>query len=103
MAFQFKTHYTVDQARALLPQLREWLTELNQLRRRVGQIDKRLGPRLAAHEDLGGEMGNEWIKKLTGIHKLLVEIHKRENQIQDLERGPLEFSALLARRARFLC
>ena len=47
MPHRFKKHYTVEEARALLPQLREWLTELHQLRQRLKQVDDRIAQMIA--------------------------------------------------------
>ncbi len=38
---RFKKHYTLAEARALLPQLRKWLVELNTARQRVSRHDER--------------------------------------------------------------
>ena len=71
MGHQFKKHYTVEEARLMLPKLRLWLGELNQHRKRVKQLDERLGQLLAGGADPGGELVNEWIKNLAGIQKRL--------------------------------
>lgn len=42
MEHRFDKHYTRDEARALLPQIRQWLEQLNQLRKDVERYDKRL-------------------------------------------------------------
>ena len=39
MAFLFHKHYTVEEARTLIPQLRAWLAELGQLRSSLKQLD----------------------------------------------------------------
>ena len=43
MKHRFQKHYTRDEAEALLPQLREWLAELNRLREEEQRQEKRLG------------------------------------------------------------
>src|SRR5689334_7005028 len=42
MSNRFQKHYTRDEARALLPQVRLWLEELSTLRRDLERADKRL-------------------------------------------------------------
>ena len=42
MPYRFQQHYTIEQARALLPTIREWLAEIHQLRRRLKQLDARI-------------------------------------------------------------
>ena len=103
MSFQFQKHYTIEEARALLPQLRKWLGELNHCRQRVTQLDQRLGQLLAAGHDVGGEMVADWIKGLCAIKKLLAQFQEREIQIKDLERGLVDFPAVLGGREVFLC
>ena len=48
MAHRFQKHYTREEARALLPQVREWLKQLLRLRGDLERLDKRLGGLLAS-------------------------------------------------------
>jgi hypothetical protein len=103
MAFQFKKHYSLDEARALLPQIRKWLTELNRLRQRVSRQDKQQSESLAAGSDLGGDAINDWLRNLAGMKKLLQRFQQREIQIKDVERGLIDFPAIIGGREVFLC
>ena len=103
MEFQFCKHYTVEEARALLPQLRQWLAELNRAREKITQLDQRLGPLLSGGYDAGGGMVNDWIRHLAAIKKVLDHFKTREIQIKDLERGLVDFPAVLGGREVFLC
>jgi len=103
MAFRFRKHYTIEEARALLPQVRVWLTALKRHRRQVTQLDDRLGPLLATGDDLGGELVNSFVRALAGIQQGLHRFHKLEIQVKDLDRGLLDFPALLSGREVFLC
>jgi hypothetical protein len=103
MAFHFKKHYTVEEAREMIPQLREWLVELNRHRKRVKQLDERLGEMLAAGNDPGGELVNDWIKGLAGIQRLLAGFKRLDIQLKDLERGLIDFPAIIGGREVFLC
>lgn len=103
MAFQFRKHYSREEARALLPQVREWLKHLVQLRQRLNDSDQKLGPMLAAGNDLGGELVNNWIKTLSQIKSVLREFQDRQIQIKDLDRGLIDFPAILAGKEIFLC
>ena len=100
---RFKKHYTLAEARALLPQLRKWLAELNSARERVTRHDERVAGELAAGADLGGETVNEWLRNLARLQKLLLQFHKRQIQIKDLERGLIDFPAIIGGREVFLC
>ena len=103
MPHRFKKHYTVEEARALLPQLREWLTELHQLRRRLKQADDRIGQMIADGSDAGGESVNTQVKLLADFQQIIQEFSQREIQIKDVERGLIDFPALLGGREIFLC
>ena len=103
MSHRFKKHYTVDEAREMIPQLRLWLDELNQHRAAVDQLDQRLGQMLAGGADAGGESVNNWIKNLAGIQKLLACFRELDIQIKDLERGLVDFPAIVGGREVFLC
>ena len=103
MSMQFKKHYTLDEARALLPQIRLWLTGLNRASQRTARHDERAGPQLAAGADLGGSAVNDWLENLAQMQKLLLEFHELEIQVKDLERGLIDFPAILGGREVFLC
>ena len=103
MAFQFTQHYSRDEARALLPQVRQWLKRLNEQRRSFEKFDQRLGQRLAQGNDLGGNMVNEWITGLSEMKSILQEFQQREIQIKDIDRGLIDFPAIIGGREVFLC
>lgn len=103
MIRQFRKHYTRQQARALLPQVREWLAQLAELREQLGCLDKRLGSLLALGHDVGGETVSGWARGLVESRRLLLEFETREIQIKDLERGLVDFPAILEGREVFLC
>lgn len=100
---QFRQHYTRDEARALLPQVRVWLEKLNSTRRRLLQADKRIEQILAAGNDVGGDLTNNQVKALAEIKALLREFEKREIQIKDLERGLIDFPAIIGGKEVFYC
>jgi len=103
MKYQFEKHYTREEARALLPQVRAWLKRLSQLREQFGKCDSRISALLTAGNDIGGESANTWVRLLCQIKTLLNEFHKREIQMKDLERGLIDFPAIIAGREVFLC
>lgn len=103
MNYRFPKHYTRDEAQALVPQLREWLAELNRLRAEVDRYDKRLGGLNAAGQDIGGETVNQWIRGLAGMQAILAEFQHRQIFIKDLARGLVDFPAIIGGREAFLC
>ena len=103
MAHRFQKHYTREEAQALLPQLRQWLAELNRLREDAERLERRLGGLTTDGQDTGGETVNNWIRALAGMQTVLQEFQRREIFIKDLSRGLLDFPALIGGREVFLC
>lgn len=103
MPNQYQHHYTHDEANALLPQLRQWLARLRDLRRELEKRDRRLGQLMDRGHDVGGPLVNEWVKIMTDIRGVFGEFEQREILIKDLERGLLDFPALIGGREVFLC
>ena len=103
MGHRFDKHYTREEAQALLPQLRQWLKRLNELRHELERSDKRLSSLMHSGNDLGGDLVNKWIRTLTEMQELLGEFQQREIQIKDLERGLVDFPAIIGGKEVFLC
>ncbi|HSU52649.1 MAG TPA: DUF2203 domain-containing protein [Candidatus Dormibacteraeota bacterium] len=100
---RFQTHYTRDEARALLPSVRKWLKRLVQLKTEMEQREKRLTALSAAGKDTGGPIVNAWVRALAEIKSVLLEFHQREIQVKDFERGLIDFPAIIDDRVVFLC
>jgi hypothetical protein len=103
MELRFEKHYTRDEARALLPQIRQWLANLNRLRKDVEKFERRLSQMSAQSDDIGGETVNDWIRALADMQQILVEFQRREIFIKDLDRGLIDFPAIIGGREVFLC
>ena len=103
MAHQFQRHYTQDEARQLLPQVRQWLKQLAHLQAELQQCEKRMSGLMAPGCDLGGELVNRWIRTLAEIGGVLAEFTRREIQVKDVERGLVDFPAIMGGREVFLC
>ena len=103
MDFHFKKHYTVDEAREMIPQLRLWLTELRQHQHKLLTLDDRVGQLLATGADLGGALVNDSVRQMAGVQKYLACFRELEIQIKDIDRGLVDFPAVVAGREVFLC
>ena len=103
MPHRFTKHYTRDEARALLPQIREQLATLNVLRADVDRYDKRLSGLNAEGQDTGGETVNNWIRALARMQEILADFQEREIFIKDLTRGLVDFPAIIGGKEVFLC
>lgn len=100
---RYETHYTLAEARTLLPQIRKWLKQLVRLRTDLEKHDRQLTSMMQPGCDLGGRTVNAWIKALAEVKMLLLEFHRREIQIKDLDRGLIDFPAILGDKEVFLC
>lgn len=103
MERRFTKHYTLAEARELLPRLRVWLPQLQRLRRDLASYDQSTEPRLTDGDDFGGGKVNQWVRNLSAFKELLEEFNRREIQVKDLERGLVDFPAIQAGREVFLC
>jgi hypothetical protein len=104
MPHRFHKHYTLEEARALLPQVRGWLKQIQEIRERLRQLEDRLGQLLAGGVDAaGGASVNSQIKLLAELQAVMHEFTQREIQIKDLSRGLVDFPAIIGGREVFLC
>jgi hypothetical protein len=103
MLYQFTKHYSRDEARALLPEVRQWLAKIHQLRRNLDKSEKRLDSLMGEGNDIGGQVVNQWVRTLADVNELLDEFRQREIQIKDLDRGLIDFPAIVGGREVFLC
>ncbi len=99
----FSKHYTVEEARALLPSVRQWLEELGRHQEGLKIIDKRVGHLLSSGADAGGPSVNQLVKILAECKSVLQRFRSREIQIKDLNRGLLDFPSWRDGREVFLC
>jgi len=100
---QFSKHYTLEEARALLPQIRQWLSELESKQELLHSLDNHVAALLKHGDDIGGEPVNQLIKSLAQCQRVLSEFRRRQIQVKDLRRGLLDFPALREGREIFLC
>ena len=103
MGFRYHKHYTLEEARALLPQIHVWLNQLDEKRRSLAEDERSLGVALSKGSDLGGSRVNRSIRTLAEIQELIREFEWRQIQIKDLDRGLLDFPAIMEGREVFLC
>ena len=103
MKHRIKKHYTLEEANGLLPQIRLWLDRLNRVREELHRYEQRLSGLTEQGNDIGGETVNKWIRSLADTQELLAEFQKREIFIKDLERGLLDFPAIIGDKEVFLC
>ena len=103
MAYRFRKHYTLAEARAMMPKIREWLERMNQLRHEYAEISRRVDSMMNAQSDIGGNSVNQSIKLLSDIQGILGEFKKHEIQVKDADRGLVDFPSRRGTREVFLC
>lgn len=103
MAHRYQKHYTLEEARALLPQIRLWLKRVVQLRSQLEKHEKKLEALSEPGRDLGGEAVNAWLRTVADIKEAFYEFQRREIQIKDLDRGLIDFPAFVGGKEVFLC
>jgi hypothetical protein len=103
MTHRFQKHYTREEARALLPQLRTWLAGLEELRLELEKNDQRLAGLMTGGQDVGGELVNQSVRLLGRMKGLFLEFERREIIVKNLQRGLLDFPAIVGEREVFLC
>jgi hypothetical protein len=97
--------FTVDEANALLPSVRQILRKLQRSRKRLGTYRK--AAKLAAEgaEQGGGGMDNgvHYATLLTGFAAEMSELEALGVQLKDFERGLVDFPSLREGRVVLLC
>ena len=73
-ASKFSKHYTLEEARALLPQVKGWLARLDSHHAKLQTAEERLAVLLATHADLGGEKVNTILRSYVDMRDILQEI-----------------------------
>jgi hypothetical protein len=103
MSWQYSKHYTRDEARALLPQIRIWLSQLSEDRRHLKVQEQQMAEPLASGYDLGGKIVTRWLSLLADIKDVVREFQSRQIEIKDLDRGLIDFPAFVGGKEVFLC
>ena len=103
MANNFSTHYTLAEARAMIPQVREWLKHISLLRHEYTEVSRCIDKMMKERSDIGGISINQSIKLLSKIQTVFSEFKKHQIQIKDLERGLVNFPSKRGNREVFLC
>jgi hypothetical protein len=96
MPSHFSKHYTLEEARALLPRVRQWLEELGRHQERLKTLDKRVASLIASGDDVGGPSVNQLVGMLTACKAVLQHFRSRQIQIKD-------FPSMREGREIFLC
>jgi hypothetical protein len=101
---QFQKHFSVEEARSLLPELRRVFRDAQTRRERVRRADEKLGDLLRdTGSDVGGKPVSNLLMDLQQMQAQLERIEKLGVVIKDIERGLVDFPHLRKGREVFLC
>ena len=96
-------HYTVEQANAALPWVRERLEQLRSAREGLGDEEARAALAEAGPENGGGTAGRVVSGAFLSMRSALVELREMEIVLRDLDRGLVDFPAMREDREVYLC
>jgi hypothetical protein len=104
MAYQFQKHFTLDEARALLPELRGIFQDAHRRRDVMQKADSELGEELKqTGAEVGGEKVSGLLMDMLQLNVQLRRIQEMGVQIKNFERGLVDFPHLRHGREVFLC
>jgi hypothetical protein len=103
MDLRYRHHYSRDEADALLPQIRVWLDRLRGLATLLEHSQQSVQPAVSKGCDVGGDAVNRSLRLLAETREVFAEFHQREIQLKDLDRGLVDFPAIIDGREVFLC
>lgn len=104
MAWHFQKHFTLEEARALLPELRSIFQDAHRRRDIVLQTDTELGEDLKqTGADVGGEKVSGLLMDMLQLNVQLRRLQDMGVQIKDFERGLIDFPHIRDGREVFLC
>ena len=100
----YKKHFTVEEARELLPELRRIFKDAHARRERARRADDNLGRLIRkTGADIGGQPVTDLLMDLQQMNAQLERVQKLGVQIKDFDRGLVDFPHLREGREVFLC
>ncbi len=100
---RFTRHYTREEARSMLPQVRHWLENLSSALKKLETYNSRLEREQGLGGDLGGPLVDNSLRALLEYQKALQNFQTAQIQVKDVERGLVDFPAFIGGREVFLC
>ncbi|MCU0787521.1 MAG: DUF2203 domain-containing protein [Verrucomicrobia bacterium] len=100
---QFTIHYTRENARLLLPLIKQWLTQMLRLEKGLQAAFQKVELLVSTGQDHGGPVVESYLSQRADFLQLLGEFQKRQILLKDLHRGLIDFPAVIDGREVFLC
>ncbi|MCX7915749.1 MAG: DUF2203 domain-containing protein [Verrucomicrobiae bacterium] len=103
-SYRFQKHFTLEEARALLPKLRQLFRRLHRHRDAARELEAALGRRVReTGADLGGAEVSELIRHSAALMEAFRQIQSLGVLIKDIDRGLVDFPHLRHGEEVFLC
>jgi hypothetical protein len=100
----FEKHFSVEEANNLLPELRQLLSGVREVRHSLSITWERAQPVLkAAGGNGGGKEASGYVSDLTRLNVLLQDFSRRGVIIKDFDRGLIDFPHIRDGREVLLC
>jgi hypothetical protein len=96
-------HYTLEQATAAMPWVRERLERLREAREQLSETEAREALARAAPGNGGGEPGQVVSEGFLAMRSALLELQEMEVVVRDVDRGLVDFPSLREGREIYLC
>jgi hypothetical protein len=96
-------HYTIEQARAMLPWVAERLVALRDARARLTDSEARQALADGSPGNGGGSLGKQVGEAFADLQAGLAELAERDIVMRDLDRGLIDFPAIREGREVYLC
>jgi hypothetical protein len=96
-------HFTREEANALLPQLTALLTQLREAKDELTDTDAHEALAEAAPTNGGGEEGRQVGIAFLEVRRLLEIVERAGIVLRDIDRGLIDFPALMDGREIYLC
>lgn len=102
--YHFPKHFTIEEARALIPELRGIFQDAQRRRDAVQKTDTELGEQLRQGKgDLGGERTTALLMDMLQLNVQFRRLQEMGVQVKDLDRGLVDFPHLRDGQEVFLC
>jgi hypothetical protein len=96
-------HYTLAEARELLPRVVELIERMRSARERLGDREARAALVEAGRKNGGGAPGRKVSRGFLELRESMLELRGLEVVLRDLDRGLVDFPALRDGREVYLC
>ena len=101
--FQYSRHYTLEEAREMIPHIEQWLGEIHALNLQQEECRRWQHAMFEEGHDLGGNQIEAEVRNLSRLLHLLQEFKDREILITDLSRGHVDFPSMNGSEEVLLC